>query len=211
LIVFVQGTVSAKGIGHVDLDVQGIGYRVHVTERLATSVTVGREIRVFTHYHVREDAHVLFGFESEADRDWFELLITVSGIGPKSALLIVNAMTATAFSQAVAAEDVEALTKLPGIGKKTAQRVIVELKDKVQNLWYVIAGDAVLSEPPLQALTPANSLAADVIEALKMLGYPDKQAFDTVEAVLTGNPQLSTEEALKKCLQSLYQQPVGRR
>lgn len=211
MIVFLTGTIAAKGLQFVDLDVHGVGYRVHVPEQFSSSVAIGHTVHLFTYLQVREDAHVLFGFAQEAERDWFEMLISVSGIGPKSAIQIVNAMTVSEFTVAIDAEDIDRLCRLPGVGKKTAQRVIVELKDKVKSAWFAAdhLGEVRLEPKAQTPVEPVETFAMDVIEALKSLGYPDKQAFDVVETVLAATPDLSTEDTIKKCLQLLYQQPIG--
>src|SRR5690348_13964182 len=134
MIVFLRGTVFSKSAMNLDIDVQGIGYRVWVTERFAGEKQEQEEIFVYTYQHIREDSNVLYGFETELERVLFEMLLTVSGIGPKVALQIINSAAVNDFVYAVQTEDLGMLCHLPGIGKKTAQRLIVELKDKLANL-----------------------------------------------------------------------------
>jgi len=132
MIAFLAGTVASKGSGHCVLEVGGIGYRLAMsTSSLASLPAVGDEVMVHTHLHVREDELSLFGFESDAEKLAFEQLITVSGVGPKVALATLSALSPDALAAAVASEDVATISGVPGIGKKTAQRIILDLKDKL--------------------------------------------------------------------------------
>ncbi len=132
MIAFLAGTVASKSAGHCLLEVGGIGYRLAMsTSSLAALPAVGDEVIVHTHLHVREDELSLFGFESDAEKLAFEQLITVSGVGPKVALATLSALSPDALSAAVASEDVATISGVPGIGKKTAQRIILDLKDKL--------------------------------------------------------------------------------
>lgn len=132
MIAFLSGTVIDKGASHALLQVGGVGFRLAMsTGSLAALPAVGDEVIVHTHLHVREDELSLFGFESEAEKHAFEALITVSGVGPKVALSALSALSPDALAAAVAAEDVATISGVPGIGKKTAQRIILDLKDKL--------------------------------------------------------------------------------
>lgn len=203
MIVFLRGEVFSKGHMYLDMDVQGVGYRVWVTEALANDACIQKEIFVFTYQHVREDAVVLYGFSSETDRMLFEKLLTVSGIGPKVALQMLNAVDVIDFIDAIHREDLHTLCALPGIGKKTAQRLIVELKDKLDMVPDVHA------QRHRQVLSRDNdhanpSMETDVVEALKMLGYPERSAVEVTRKILAESPDLNLEDALKLCLQDLY-------
>ncbi|WP_067930773.1 Holliday junction branch migration protein RuvA [Alicyclobacillus kakegawensis] len=208
VIVFLRGTVHAIGAGHVDLDVNGIGYRVYVPAPVTRQVALGREAFLHTHRYVREDSDELYGFLDERDRDWFEMLLRVSGIGPKGALQIVSDAGRDEFFQAVMHEDAAALCRLPGVGKKTAQRIILELREKVS----VVKGTATGAGEPWTPQTAllgsdahpeAGGLAADVIEALIGLGYNEKQAYAAVAAVFEEGKALDAAEALRGCLRYL--------
>jgi holliday junction DNA helicase RuvA len=203
MIVFLRGEVFSKGSMYLDIDVQGVGYRVWVTENLADGSAIQENIFIYTYQHVREDAVVLYGFSSETDRMLFEKLLTVSGIGPKVALQMMNAVDAADFIEAVHREDLHALCELPGIGKKTAQRLIVELKDKLDLIPNIHVQK---SRPvsPSHSDKREPSVLTDVVEALKMLGYPERSAFEVAHRVLYESPELNLEDALKMCLQELY-------
>jgi len=132
MIAFLTGTLVSRGASYALLDVNGVGYRLSMsTSSLAALPVEGDEVTVHTHLHVRADDLSLFGFENLAEKEAFELLLGVSGVGPKVALAVLSSLSADALSQAVAAEDVALISSVPGVGKKTAQRVIVDLADKL--------------------------------------------------------------------------------
>ena len=132
MIAFLTGKVVARAATYALLDVGGVGFRLAMSTRsLAELPAQGDETTVFTHLHVREDDLSLFGFATEAERVLFERFITVSGIGPKVALAMLSSMAPDALERAIASEDIALLSSVPGIGKKTAQRLVVELKDKM--------------------------------------------------------------------------------
>ncbi len=132
MIAFLSGRVVAKRPASALIDVGGVGYQLAMsTGSLAALPAEGDEVTVWTHLHVREDELSLFGFESEAEKNAFELLITVSGVGPKVALSALSAMSADVLAQAIATEDDKLIATIPGVGKKTAQRIVLDLKDKL--------------------------------------------------------------------------------
>lgn len=132
MIAFLTGRVVAKRPASALIDVGGVGYQLAMsTGSLAALPADGDEVTVWTHLHVREDELSLFGFESEAEKNAFELLITVSGVGPKVALSALSAMSADTLAQAIATEDDKLIATIPGVGKKTAQRIVLDLKDKL--------------------------------------------------------------------------------
>lgn len=132
MIDYVTGRIAEKGIGHVVLDVGGVGLHIALsTGALAALPAEGDSVTVRTHLQVREDELSLYGFSSTDEKSLFERLITVSGVGPRVALSALSSFSPTAFAEAVAREDVALLSSIPGVGKKTAQRIIIELKDKL--------------------------------------------------------------------------------
>jgi holliday junction DNA helicase RuvA len=175
MIAFLTGKVVRKGIAYALLDVGGVGYRLAMTTgSLSALPAEGDEVTVWTHLYVREDELSLFGFESEAEKESFEQLITVSGVGPKVALATLSALSPDALAQAVAVDDVAMISTVPGIGKKTAQRIMLELKDKlgVTELGATAArragGGAALAETS-DALLAMGFSAGEVSAAVK--GY----------------------------------------
>ncbi len=168
MIAFLRGRPVNTGPDWVILDVAGIGYRVFVPPsviQFLADKTAEPELTVHTYLHVREDAVQLFGFLQEDELALFEQLIQVSGVGPRLALAVLSAMPADSFIQAVRQEQVQVLTQIPGVGKKTAQRVIVELKDKFDKMNLGRETGA----PGVSARLPAG--AEDALQALVALGY----------------------------------------
>ncbi|KPV42268.1 Holliday junction branch migration protein RuvA [Alicyclobacillus ferrooxydans] len=202
MIVFLRGIVRHLSSASADLDVSGVGYRVFITEPHAKSLISGEETFVYTYHHVREDTVQLFGFESESLRDWFELLIGVSGIGPKGALQILSGASVNEFAVAIQEEDVDTLCKLPGIGKKTAQRLVVELKEKVGKLeWSKLGVNQTKPMRPTQL--KQHPFEEDAAAALVSLGYPEKFAIEKVKAVLSQGRYESVTEVIRAALQQL--------
>ena len=176
------------------LDVGGVGYKVFVDAQTRENLKFDALTELFIHTAVREDAISLYGFIDRAAFELFELLLTVSGIGAKSALAIVSKISAADFSRAVAAQDLKTLTRLPGVGKKSAERILLELKDKVKTL---------LGNLPAQEFQPAQVQSAaqeEAAEALEALGYT---AAEIAQAFKSAPPNATTEQLVKLALKSL--------
>ncbi|EPZ42100.1 Holliday junction branch migration protein RuvA [Alicyclobacillus acidoterrestris] len=203
MIVFLTGRVVDIGQGYVDLDVHDVGYRVYTTDTAAFSLSLEQEVRLYTYQHVREDAILLYGFLRQAERAVFEKLISVSGVGPKVALQMLGGLPAESLVAAIRQEDANTLCTLPGIGKKTAMRMILDLKDKLDDL-PVKHGEFT---PHLAAVEPTpTDIVDDVTTALVALGYRPKEAQRAVEAVLErAAPNTTVEAAVKAALTWLYQ------
>jgi Holliday junction DNA helicase RuvA len=172
----VTGRVAAKSAGWCVIEVGGMGLRLHMsTNSLAHLPATGDEVTVYTHLHVREDELSLFGFESVEEQDLFEKLITVSGVGPKVALSALSSLAPAALAEAIAREDDALIATVPGIGKKTAQRLIIELKDKIGAAGIgarpVAAGSA--GAEASDALASMGFSSAEVVVALKGYDGPD--------------------------------------
>src|SRR5205823_11203658 len=158
----------------------------------------GQDIRIRKQLHVREDAHILYGFMTPAERDLFRLLVNnVSGIGPKLALAVLSGMSVTSFKAAVVSGDVAALSKISGLGKKTAERIVLELKDKVGVAAAWEAASA--GHAPTARETQVN----DAVLALISLGYKQVDAHKAVKQALTGDGEKSTEDLVRKALKLL--------
>ncbi|TAG77638.1 MAG: Holliday junction branch migration protein RuvA [Betaproteobacteria bacterium] len=164
------GTLVAKNPPQITLDVGGVGYELDVPMSTFYSLpATGQKLQLVTHYVVREDAHLLFGFATEEERAAFRQLIKVTGIGPKVGLAVLSGLTVAELNQAVVMQDVKRLTRVPGIGNKTAERLLLELRGKVVAVGMSGAANAAGG---VNASSPAN----DVINALLALGYSDKEA-----------------------------------
>ena len=182
MISKISGVLDEKTTHQVLIDVQGICYEVEVP--ISTSFEMpdtGSKVQLFTHFVVREDAQLLYGFLKKQDREMFRLLIKVNGVGPKVALAILSGLDSLALIQCVQSDDVATLVKLPGIGKKTAERLLIELRDKVKNL--------MISEPAFNssddfATTSQESLSIEeeAEEALIVLGYKPQAAAKSIKA-----------------------------
>lgn len=197
MISFLHGKLVEALPTQVIVEVQGVGYEALIPlssyDRLPQP---GQEVRLLTHLAVREDAHTLYGFMTAAERDLFRLLInTVSGIGPKIALNVLSGMNVTAFRGAVAKGDVKALSQISGVGKKTAERIVVELRDKIG------AAGAWEAASAQRALSAEDQRLNDAALALIALGFKQTEAHDAVrqaQAVL--GPEAGLEDLVRACL-----------
>lgn len=197
MITFLHGKLVEALPTQVVVDVNGVGYEALIPLSSYDKLPQpGQEIRLLTHLAVREDAHVLYGFMSAAERDLFRLLInTVSGIGPKIALNVLSGVTVTAFRGAVANGDVKALSQISGVGKKTAERIVVELRDKVgvSGAWEAASAQ--------RALSPEDQRLNDAVLALMALGFKQVEAHDSLRKIQAAlGPQATVEELVRACL-----------
>ena len=199
MISYIKGILTEIGVGYITVEAGGIGYRILVPMGAAwTYDRTGTEVKVWIHFAVTQDAFTLFGFGDAEEKEIFRLLITVSGIGPKGALGILGAMTADELRFAIAAEDDAAIARAPGIGKKTARKVILELKDKI-DVSSVKGEDQAF---PAQELLAEGSGPAEAVSALMALGYSRQEAGKAVGSVENA-PELSVEEILRLALRAL--------
>ena len=190
MISFVHGTVAHKGINFVVIDVGGIGLKLSVPMRNAELSKVGDEAFFNTYFSVKEDSMELYGFSSEKDLEMFNLLIGVNGVGPKAALSLLSSFTAEALSAAVIKSDAKTIASAQGIGAKTAQRIILELADKV----------ATYSTGETAPAEVSDSNAGEAVSALMALGY---SAAEATEAVKKAGNRDSVEATVKAALISL--------
>ncbi|MCU0784574.1 MAG: Holliday junction branch migration protein RuvA [Verrucomicrobia bacterium] len=197
MITFLHGKLVEALPTQVVVEVNGVGYEVLIPLSSFDKLPQpGHDVKLLTQLIVREDAHVLYGFASAAERDLFRLLINnVSGIGPKTALNILSGMNAVAFRGAVATGDVKSLSQISGVGKKTAERIVVELRDKVG------AAGAWEASSAQRALSPADQKINDAVLALMALGFKQIDAHDTVRAAQAAlGAQATIEELVRASL-----------
>jgi Holliday junction DNA helicase RuvA len=206
MIDFLRGKIALKEPDYAVMDVNGVGYRVFCPNPYAITSKEDEDVTLFIHYHVREDAHLLFGFPTREEQSLFRLLLEVSGIGPKVALGVLAGGRPEAVTAAISQENVAYLMKLPGIGKKTAQRVILDLKDK---LGAVPApsriGGVEMDTAGLTAAEGGHSWS-EAKEALMTLGYTEAEtdrAWHQVKGKV--NPGDPVDAVMKLALQALYQ------
>ncbi|MBQ2380912.1 MAG: Holliday junction branch migration protein RuvA [Akkermansia sp.] len=193
MIAFLRGTVAEALPQCLVLDVGGVGYEVQIPLSTFDQLNPieGQQVTLKTHLHIRETAHVLYGFATDAERDIFRLLIErVSGIGPATAISILSGLNVSAFKAAVAGGDVQAIARAKGVGKKTAERIVLELKDKV--------GLAATWEA--QQLGTTSPAAADAELALVALGFKQVEARKALKELLKANPQADTDELIRGAL-----------
>lgn len=194
MYAFINGTIEEADSEGIVIEAGGIGYFVQCTASVLSSVSIGQKAKIFTYQHVREDAIILFGFISKEERTMFLRLISVSGIGPKIALQILSAVSARELAIILVSGDSAALTKVPGVGKKTAQRMILELREKVDN-------DELLPQSAaMSASAPADGMIADAVYALAALGYSPAEAAKAVEAAAPSCR--NTEDIIRTVLKS---------
>src|SRR5580700_4105784 len=197
MITFLQGQLIESLPTQIIVEVHGVGYEVLIPLSSYDKLpTAGQAVKLLTHLVVREDAHVLYGFMTAPERELFRLLInTVSGIGPKIALNVLSGISVTAFCGAVANGDVKALSQISGVGRKTAERIVVELKDKVG------AAGAWEASSAQRALSPEDQKVNDAVLALMALGFKQIEAHDTVRKVQAQlGPQATLEDVVRACL-----------
>ncbi|MEN8188572.1 MAG: Holliday junction branch migration protein RuvA [Thermodesulfobacteriota bacterium] len=206
MIAALTGVMLAKSQERAVIDVHGVGYEVFVdTDTLARLPALGDEVFVHIHTHVREDAIVLFGFLEEEDREMFLILKSVSGVGPKLAMSILSGMRVAPLCQAIVNQDIKSLTGLQGIGKKTAERLCVDLKDKVAHLAGSVSADHVGGGA---VVVGGGSILSDVLSALVNLGYQDPVAREALVRVKKrlGEDEfngLGVEEMIREALRTL--------
>lgn len=196
MIARLSGTVLEKHPNRVVVDVAGVGYDVQVP--LSTFYGVGEPgtaITLRVHTHVREDAIALFGFASPLEQDLFERLIAISGIGPKLALAVLSGIDPGELVRAIRTQDVARLTRIPGVGKKTAERIGLELKDRLPQ--------AAASGAPSEGAGSGSALRDDLLSALANLGYQPATAEKAVDAVLKKSPDVPFEQALRDVLRGM--------
>lgn len=196
MFAYIKGNLEMKCIGYVIIDVGGIGYKIYMSDAAIEEIgDVGNIVKVHTHYYVREDNISLYGFNTSEELHMFELLLGVSGIGAKSALVMLSNITPSSFALAVISNDTSRLTKIPGIGAKSAARIVLELKDKLK---------------AQQAAEPESKQIEDVVEdnrmaeaesALQVLGYHRKEIKDCLANI--DCQSLTVEEIIKKALSML--------
>lgn len=194
MIGYVRGTVSHMAADHCFIDVQGIGYRVFMTAATRQKLAVGKAATLYTHMHVREDAILLYGFYTQDEYDLFLTLTSINGIGPKVAIGILSAIDPNQFRIAISTKNIGILTKLPGVGKKTAERMILELKDKIG----VLADEDTIEADGAAA---SGDIADEAMQALLALGYNQNEILPIVKKV--GKSAQSVEALIKLALREL--------
>ncbi len=193
MITQVRGRLVEKKPTEVVVDCNGVGYLLHISLNTFSSLPADENVVLYTHLSIREDAHTLFGFINKTEREVFKLLISVSGVGPSIARTMCSSMTSEEIQNAIASENVVLIQSVKGIGAKTAQRVIVDLKDKILKTFDI---DEV-------SVSKSNTNKDEALSALEVLGFNRKQSDKVVNAVLKENPDATVEKIIKLSLKNL--------
>ncbi len=196
MYAYIKGILEQKTNDFVVIDVGGIGYRIFMPSKSIENLgDLGEKVKVYTHYHVREDSISLYGFNSNEELRMFELLISVSGIGAKSAIAMLSEISPSSFALAVISDDISKLVKVPGIGKKTAARIVLELKDKLKT------EEAIEQTEELVCAIDDSSKECEALAALQVLGYTRKEIEKILQKIDVKNLEL--EEIIKQALKYL--------
>lgn len=196
MIAYIKGKLTNIHDETIVIDVNGIGYEIHCANPYDFQKDLHQDLFIHTYYHVREDAHILYGFKTEDEKYLFTKLISVSGIGPKSGITIQGSVNVSEFVAAVEQEDEAYLKSFPGVGKKTARQIILDLKGKMTGLTSVVSEDAPKSQP--SQTTSLN----EAQEALKSLGYAS-QEIKAIIPELQKHASENTDELIRKALSLL--------
>lgn len=192
MISYIKGIVENIENDKIVIDNNGIGYGIFMPLHVLESIGIGEEVKIYTYFCVREDAMQLYGFLSKDELKLFKMLISVSGVGPKGGLAVISACPGDLLALSVISGDAKAISKAQGIGNKTAQRIIIELKDKI-NI------EEITAMPKESGETIDNSICGDALEALTALGYSKTSAYNAVKQV-KGAENMDVEELLKNAL-----------
>lgn len=194
-----HGKLIAKQPPFLIIDVNGVGYELEASMNTFYKLPeVGQILTLHTHLIVREDAHLLYGFCDEEERKLFRTLIKVNGIGPKLAITVLSSMEPEGFVQAVQEQDISSLTRIPGVGKKTAERIVIEMRDRLRD-WHVDVSSLV-TMMPMASDTPVSPVQ-DAVSALVALGYKQQEAATVVRKI--AKPDMTSEMLIRQALQQI--------
>lgn len=193
MLEYIKGTIVSLKPSHIILESNSVGYFINVSLNTYTQLNGKESTKIFVHEVIREDAHLLYGFATESERELFRLLVSVNGIGSNTAIMMFSSLSPDEISNAILNENVNLLKSIKGIGVKTAQRVIIDLKDKI--------GKSPIGE---QIVAPTdNTIRIEALSALVMLGFAKKPVEKELDKILAAQPNLSVENAIKLALKSL--------
>jgi len=193
MITHIQGKLTEKNPTDVVIDCNGIGYLLNISLHTYSQIPDAENLRLYTHLQIKEDSHTLYGFSSLAEREIFRLLISVSGIGTSIARTMLSSLTPKQVREGIASENVSLIQSVKGIGLKTAQRVIIELKDKVLKVYDI--DDA--------AYIANNTNKEEALSALEVLGFAKKQAEKVIDKLINIQPEANVETLIKEALKNL--------
>ena len=194
MIFSLKGIVQELSPTYVVVEVNGVGYYVGISLQTSQKLSLGKETFLFIQQIIREDAHLLFGFHTQQEKEMFNLLISVTGVGAVSALILLSSLELQDIAQAILNKNSALLQKVKGIGKKTAERIIVDLRDKVAKFGVSAENISSLAD---------NKVKEESLSALEVLGIPRKMSEKIADRILKQNPDLSTEELVKQILKHI--------
>ena len=194
MIYSLKGKVQELSPTYAVIDVNGVGYYVGISLQTSQNLSLGKETFLYTQQIFREDAQLLFGFNTSLEKEMFNLLISVNGVGPVSALIMLSSLSNSEISSAILSNNSALLQKVKGVGAKTAERIIIDLRDKVQKF-----GDSQLNISPISY----NKIKDESLSALEVLGIPKKTSEKIADKILKQNPDLNVEELVKQILKNI--------
>ena len=194
MITYLKGKLIEKTPTNAIIECNGIGYFLNISLNTFSKIPDKENVLLYTHLSIREDAHTLFGFIDKLEREIFKLLISVSGVGPSIARTMLSSMTSEQIQQAIATEDIPTIQSVKGIGAKTAQRVIIDLKDKILKT-YTISDESID--------TSYNTIKEEALSALEVLGYTKRQVDKLIQKLMQETPNTSLENLIKQALKNL--------
>ena len=193
MITHIRGKLVEKNPNNVVIECNGLGYNLPISLQTFSNIPDVESIKLHTHLIIRENAHILYGFWDVTEREIFKLLISVSGVGPSTAITMLSSMDTEEIQRSIASENVDKIRSVKGIGIKTAQRVIVDLKDKILKT-YDISEDLSTSN---------NTIKNEALSALEVLGFTRKKVDNIIQVILQDSPNIKLEELLKRALKNL--------
>ena len=193
MITHIQGRLAEKNPTDVVIDCNGVGYLLNISLHTYSQIPNQEQVKLFTHLQVKEDSHTLYGFSTLGERAIFRLLISISGIGASTARTMLSSLTPKQIREAIATEDVALIQSIKGVGLKTAQRVVIELKDKILKAYDIDEGITFES----------NTNKDEALSALEVLGFGKKQSERVVDKIVASNPEANVEAIIKEALKNL--------
>lgn len=193
MITHIQGRLTEKNPTDVVIDCNGVGYQLNISLHTYSQIPDKEHLKLYTHFQVKEDSQTLYGFASLAEREIFRLLISVNGIGASIARTMLSSLTPNQIKEAIASEDVHSIQSVKGIGNKTAQRVIIELKDKILKVYDIDESSTIKN----------NTNKDEALSALEVLGFNKKQSERVVERIIASQQDASVEVIIKEALKNL--------
>ena len=192
MITFLKGKLIEKNPTDIVLDVNGVGYRVNISLNTFSEIDDNENCFIYTYFHVKEDAQILYGFSNKEERYVFKLLISVSGIGPNTAQVIMSSMSPENLQRAVMTNDIESIKSVKGIGLKSAQRLILDLKDKISKISLQDSSSRI-----------NNTIKDEALSALKMLGFARKNIETVIDKILLDSEDITVEDLIKQVLNKM--------